>query len=476
MAARRNPPSFRAERGSGTIEQIGGRWWWQRSRTIANPDGSKTRKRWREGPFLTRDAAEAARRGASPVTDVYAERLTWDEWLERWLDGYLPRLIAGEQRSYVASLRRSVNLHLRPRLGAKVMADTTEQDIDRLWADLLSARDGNLARGTVENIRGALSLATKAAVARGIIPIDLVKAAPLPQVRYRDLEAEEERMMAIFSPEEIAWVVGSALAGVFGIWSGPMLIAADTGCRRGEALGIKWPDIDLANKTLWFRRQVLQESSQPEPALDKLKGRRSRRISLPDWTVQYLADLHEAQGRPARGLVFTDADGGLLHPDAWTQRWGRYLSGEFPQLAGRTIHDLRHSHASLLLRDGESVVVVSKRLGHATTSITLDTYSHALPDDSFRVAERWGRIVGDSLAVDNVQATPRGDRHTAMADVFDCNHFDAPEGGCDGKVVVLYRNLGLPPGAPSAEDNATCTNGHPFQYDPEKPDLPPHPV
>ncbi len=79
MAKRQDPPSFRAKRGSGTIEQIGGRWWWQRSRTVTNPDGTRARKRWREGPFPTRKAAEAARRAATPVSDEYARRLTWDE-------------------------------------------------------------------------------------------------------------------------------------------------------------------------------------------------------------------------------------------------------------------------------------------------------------------------------------------------------------------------------------------------------------
>lgn len=391
-AGKPNGLAFRAPRGSGTIEQIGGRWWWQRSRTLTEADGTKSRKRWREGPYPTRKAAEAARRSSPRATDQYARRLTWDLWLEDWLERYVVALVAEERRSYAASLRRSVDLHLRPRIGSWVMVETTDEDIKQLWRDLLSKHDGALARGTVDNIRGALSIATKEAVAKGIIPIDIVKPAKLPRPVLADVEAENARRMNILTPEEVAWAVQAALGGTFGEWSGPTLVALDTGCRRGEALGLKWPDIDFEHKTIRFVRQLLQESSQKLPALGLLKDKQIRQVTVPARTISFLRALHEGAGSPREGLVFADDGGEAMHPDAWTQKWGRSFSPEHPQLNGKTIHDLRHTHASLLLRDGESIVAVSERLGHATASFTLDRYSHAIPSDSVRVAARWERL------------------------------------------------------------------------------------
>jgi integrase len=329
---------------------------------------------------------------ATPVSEEYARRLTWDEHLEEWLERYVVELLAEQRRSYAASLRRSVELHLRPRIGSKVMAETTVEDLKQLWRDLLSKRDGNLARSTVKNIRSALSIAAEDAAARHLIRGNPVRAAKLPIAHLDDIEADEARRQNTLSAEAAAWVASSAIAGVFGIWSGPTLIALDTGCRRGEALGLKWPNIDFNTGTIRFVRQVLQESSQNEPSFGRLKERQVRSVPATARCLEYLRRLHEAAGCPKDGLIFSDESGQMLHPDAWTQKWSRDFAVTYPQLAGTTIHDLRHTHATILLGDGESIPVVSERLGHATKSFTLDRYSHAIPGDSARVASRWERL------------------------------------------------------------------------------------
>lgn len=394
MAAKRSGP-FRASRGGGTVVQIGERWWIQRSRTITLPDGEKQRKRWREGPYPTEAAAQAAQRSLSPISDLDAQRVTWAEFLEDWLAGYVADLVAEERESYAASLTRSVKLHLVPRIGRKVMAETSAEDVKQLWRGLLNPQDGDLARGTVLNIRGAFSLASKAALAQGLVPSHLAVLPRLPRPTLREVEKARDNKMRILSPEATAWTAQAALDGLFEEWSGPTLVVLDSGCRRGEALGLKWPDLSFERSEIHFVRQVLQESSEPAPRFAQLKNRQERIVAVPERTMRMFAELHAAAGHPEDGLVFPPKDGGdMLHPDAWTQKWGRVFRRRYPIIGQTTPHDLRHTHASLLLRDGASIVEVAERLGHSTPVTTLNRYAHTLPGDSRLTSDRWERILG----------------------------------------------------------------------------------
>jgi integrase len=137
------------------------------------------------------------------------------------------------------------------------------------------------------------------------------------------------------------------------------------------------------------------------------KTDRSRRvIDIDPATVAVLRAWKRERGelslvlaRPA-ALVFSDHEGRHLHPERFWRTWKatvarcRTDSGEdaVPLI---TIHDLRHTHASLLLSAGEPVKVVSERLGHASATITLQVYAHVLPGDQKRAASRFAALVGE---------------------------------------------------------------------------------
>ena len=158
---------------------------------------------------------------------------------------------------------------------------------------------------------------------------------------------------------------------------------AMTGMRRGEALGLRWQDVDLEAGRLSVRRapvpcgrEVLV--SEPKTAC----GRRV--VALDPETVAVLKDqaarqLKEQQdaGWTETGLVFTCEDGAALHPEIVSRLFRKAVKESM--LPVIRLHDLRHTHATLALRAGIHPKVVSERLGHATVSITLDTYSHAIP-------------------------------------------------------------------------------------------------
>src|SRR5665811_357146 len=157
---------------------------------------------------------------------------------------------------------------------------------------------------------------------------------------------------------------------------------AFTGLRRGEALGLRWSDVDLENGRLSVRRALIpinREVVVSEPKT--VKGRRV--IALDPGTVEVLKaqaarQLEEQSdwddGWVETGLVFTQGNGAALDPETVTRYFRQAVKRSMPPQI--RLHDLRHTHSTLALQAGIHPKVVSERLGHATVSITLDTYSH----------------------------------------------------------------------------------------------------
>jgi integrase len=160
---------------------------------------------------------------------------------------------------------------------------------------------------------------------------------------------------------------------------------AFTGMRRGEAIGLRWVDVDLENRRLSVRRALIpinREVIVSEPKT--VKGRRV--VALDPATIEVLKAQSARQlseqddwdeGWTDSGLVFTAENGAALDPESVSRYWRQAVKKSM--LPRIRLHDLRHTHATLALQAGIHPKVVSERLGHANISITLDTYSHAIP-------------------------------------------------------------------------------------------------
>jgi integrase len=328
--------------------------------------------------------------------------MTWSTWFDRWLADVIPGLEADDQFSYATIIERSVRLHLRPRIGAKLMSETTAKDITRLWKALYSEADGAKSHKTVKNIRGVLSLANKDAIAEGLMVLNVVALSKTPKKRM-DPEADEDLgAMTILTPEGAEWTIARCLAGDFGRWSLPALLALETGLRRGEVLGIWWSEINFDTRVLRVRRQVLEHSGEKGRRLGRLKTDASYRdLVLPRRTFEALQARRDAVGGSGKTLVFLDDAGQMMSPDAWTQAWGRQIAPKHLHISGTTPHDLRHTNASLSLRFGEPLASVSKRLGHKNASFTMDRYVSPIPGDSEAAASQWSKAL-DRLQVGDV--------------------------------------------------------------------------
>jgi integrase len=159
--------------------------------------------------------------------------------------------------------------------------------------------------------------------------------------------------------------------------------------RRGEALGLRWSDLDLGRAQLSVRQTLVPVGSlivfsQPKTA----RGRRV--VALDSVTVTTLRKLR-ATSSSGDDLVFLEQDGRPLDPSRVSRRFRKLVarSGQ-PKIR---LHDLRHTHATLALQAGIHPKIVSERLGHATVSLTLDVYSHAVGHMQADAADQMARLV-----------------------------------------------------------------------------------
>ena len=230
---------------------------------------------------------------------------------------------------------------------------------------------------TIHHVHACLHKACKDAVRWGHISRNPLDAADPPRKK-----GDGAREMRTWTKEQLKAFLG-AMAGdrLSPLWH----LVAMTGMRRGEAIGLRWSDVDLEGGRLAVRRALIPINrevvvSEPKTA----KGRRG--IALDPSTVEVLKaqaarQLEEQtefdEAWVETGLVFTAENGAALDPESVSRYFRQAVKKSL--LPSIRLHDLRHTHATLALQAGIHPKVVSERLGHANISITLDTYSHAIP-------------------------------------------------------------------------------------------------
>ncbi|MDN5294379.1 MAG: hypothetical protein PWQ31_1684 [Eubacteriales bacterium] len=165
----------------------------------------------------------------------------------------------------------------------------------------------------------------------------------------------------------------------------PVYLALATGARLGEILALTWEDMDLAKGVLHIRRALSKNRLTGALEFKEVKTQKSRRaIEIGPATVERLKKhrVHQREMRLAAGPVWQDyglvccrEDGSPLNPHTVSARFSE-KAAELGLKLG--FHDLRHTHATMLLKAGINPKIVSERLGHSTVGMTLDIYSHVL--------------------------------------------------------------------------------------------------
>lgn len=251
-------------------------------------------------------------------------------------------------------------------------------------------KDGKaLSPRTVEFARAVLRRALQDAVLDRVIEVNPVVGTKRPRV---------------LKPKHTTWTGAQARTFLEGLdeadrWAPLWTLALATGMRRGELMALRWTDVDLEAGVVHVERSVTQVNQQRVYVTPKNHERRDVTIdprsaaALRGWRKAQMAE-RLAWGAAYQGgedLLFTWEDGRPVLPDFATRTFGVLTTGlEVPRLK---LHELRHTHATMLLRDGVPVHVVAKRLGHKDPSVTLNVYADAIPDDDGRAVETFAKAV-----------------------------------------------------------------------------------
>jgi integrase len=187
-------------------------------------------------------------------------------------------------------------------------------------------------------------------------------------------------------------------------------LAAGSGMRQGECFGLTVDRVDFLRRLVIVDRQLVTVPGR-EPFMAPPKTRASvRTIPIPQVVVDALAQHLAEHSRPASGHLFVDPLGKPIRRTGFSERAWRPAVAASSAPAGTGFHELRHYYASLLIRHGESVKTVQARLGHASATETLDTYSHLWPDSDDRTREAVESVLGAEIAhrADQVRTTEGG--------------------------------------------------------------------
>jgi integrase len=352
-----------------------------------DPVTGKEQRRWHPAG-TDRDEAErlAKKLAAEETRRVEAVRsLTFGAYLtSQWLPAKQLHLATSTYRGY----ERNVVRHVLPTLGRTGVRRLRYQQIESLFDSLLHPPSGKgLSPKTVyevQLIRNALADALR----RGLVTRNVALVARAP--KQRALQKIEGQA---WTDEQLRAFLRTAAGHRFF----PILwLTAMTGMRRNEVLGLKWPDIDFRKRRLALNRGLVAVGYELHQTRGKTRTAR-RNIDLDDTTLTVLKGWRAFQAAEfaavgianEEGCVFTDGDGNPIHLHALYQSFRRIVANaEVPPLR---FHDLRHTHGSMLIKEGIPVKVVSERLGHAHIAHTIQTYQHVLPGmgaDAARTVER----------------------------------------------------------------------------------------
>jgi len=308
-------------------------------------------------------------------TFVKPAKTTLGEFLDSWLTGYAwPNVAPRTAEGYEHIIRQ----HLVPGLGAIPLVQLTGQHLQAYYADKLAHGrldgKGGLNARTVRHHHVTLHTALQSAVKWGLLARNPTDAVDAPRYQPKEMRTLDEDGLDKF-------LDAARETPYYSLF----YLAFYTGMRRSEMLALRWSEIDLDLAELSVVRSLhhLRDGRTVFRSPKTAKGRRT--ISLSPSTAILLRDHQQAQrlnqtllGRIPldEDLVFSNIDGSPLLPDTVTHAWVR--------LARRTglkvrLHDARHTHASLMLKQNVRPKVVQERLGHATIATTFDIYSHVLP-------------------------------------------------------------------------------------------------
>ena len=361
---------------TGHIRRRGERSW-ELKYDVGTDTAGRRKTRYASFKGTKRDAAiELAKlvAGAATGEQVDPSRITVGEFLDRWERDWCVSNVSPKTAERYGELLR---LHVRPHIGAVRVQKLRPVNLTELYGKL----SATLAPRTVGHVHRVFHQALSHGVDWDLVSTNIATRVSPPRVAQEEIE--------ILTAKEIRTILDKARGRpIYQIAA----LALATGMRRGELLALRWQDVDLDGGRITVARSL--EQTKGGLRFKEPKTRHGRRtITLPvsavsdlrtHWKAQQELRLALGAGKsPPASLVFCGIDGEPCRPDYVSQAWIKVAKAAKVEA---TLHSLRHTHASQLIAAGVDIMVISRRLGHGSPTITLGVYGHLMPQADDRAA------------------------------------------------------------------------------------------
>lgn len=401
----------RREKGAGSLYQTKDKTWVYQF----SVDGKRKTKRFQHKADAKAFISSLNTAASQEQNDSNAKEgvITVGEWMDTWLEKYAKPTV---RLSTYCSYEVFIRTHIKPELGGKYMNTLRAEDLQDFFVGLSengNYRGGGLSVKSMTNIRNMMHLSFEQAVKNKVLKENLIETVRLPkkvksEMRVLNREEQSRLIHAVkMSPEPAAFGI------IFDLF---------TGLRMGELCGLRWENVDMGQGTIKIcetrnRLPNHDDRIQNSTSVQTVKATKTdnslRTVYLMKGLLQDFKSYYAIQMSIRRqdpmynrdGYVFCQANGQPFEPRTYQDLFKRCVRRA--GIADANFHSLRHTFATRCLEQGMDVVTVSKLLGHANPSITLDKYGHALNEHQRISVERLGDLYGDQPARQSVkQAEP----------------------------------------------------------------------
>ncbi len=370
--------SKRRAHGEGTIYQRADGLWVAQ---ITLPNG-KRKAKYSKTQKVVKDWLLEQREAIKKGLWLDNTKITLSEFLDRFLKDVASHTLKPKT---LVSYESIIRLHINPEIGSLKLAALTPVQLQTLYSNKLNA---GLSKRSVQYIHAVIHKVLAQAVMWGLVTRNVADAVVAP----RPVNKAPTTLTASQVKDLLAVMRHNRFYALY-------LLAITSGMRQGELLGLMWDDVDLDQGFLHIRHTA-QTIYKQGVVLGETKTEKSRRsIAIPNIAIDALIEHREKQ-RLIRAGRRDWVENNLVFPTGrGTPMTARNLIREFHVLLEKAglpkirFHDLRHTSATLLLLAGVHPKIVQERLGHSKIDMTLDTYSHVVPDIQKEAAQKMDLIL-----------------------------------------------------------------------------------
>lgn len=365
-------------------------------------------------------------------------KVTLKEFSDRWITEYAK---VNLQPGTVSKYLQELNDKILPALGHLKLSELKPHRVNSFFASLTKdgarkdGKPGGYSKGSIMKTRNVLS-----SILRTAAEWEIIGGNPCDKTRLKAMDMTES--VKFFTPEQTATfltyieapytvqisghqrVDDTGIPYTVGDYATTRTIpeqirilfnlAIYTGLRKGELLALQWDDVDLYKDCIQVRKSVTIVDGKPVCKAPKTKTS-TRTVSIPHFLSERLNQLHNAQDAfiaqvgdywQGNNWIFTQDNGKMMSYSTPYQalqdtikRYNKDRPAE-EQLPVIPFHGLRHTSATLLIASQQDMKTVSKRLGHAQTSTTMNIYAHALQESDRKAADALETILGEQSGSD----------------------------------------------------------------------------